>query len=97
MNVHRHGTERQPWEYAQGQEKAPQLREQSGAVGHAEPLGRHLVTETNDTAPPPARARVALIRSIANHADDDTRALDEIRAVLAGATISDLLLMRGVS
>jgi hypothetical protein len=53
--------------------------------------------EPQSTRPDESHNRVALIRSIVNHATDDARTLDEIRAILAGASIDDLLLMRGVA
>jgi len=45
--------------------------------------------------PAPAQ-QLALIRSLAGHAEDhEDRALSEIAAVLSGATLSELLAARG--
>ena len=42
-----------------------------------------------------AHSRMALIRSIVSHSKDDSQALDEVRAVIAGAGIDELLTLRG--
>lgn len=41
------------------------------------------------------RQKAQLIRSLVGHARDDQQLLDEIRAVLAGADIDDLITLRG--
>lgn len=50
------------------------------------------------TQPASARQQIALIRSIANYADGrEDRAIREITAVLAGATLAELAAARGTA
>lgn len=91
--VNRQGTERPPREYDPNKQVPPRAANSGGASHEV----WSNVTDTDATAPPADRERAALIRSIAAHVTDDTQVIDEIRAILAGATISDLLVLRGVA
>lgn len=80
---------------ASTKQRCPESAANASGAAHRTPSKEYAMDLPQPTQPTPARQQLALIASIVNHsAGHEERALREVVAVLAGATLGDLLAAR---